>query len=465
MDVDTIAAVSTAAGVGAIAVVRVSGPGADTVLARLAPDTGGLPEERRATLVQLRDPDDGTLIDRAVVVRWVAPTSYTGENVVEFSCHGGVLIPDLVLDACVRAGARKAEPGEFTRRAYLRGKLDLVQVEAVADLIEARNRALHRAALSQLERGLSARLAELREAIVEIEALLVHHLDFPEEDDPPVPMSRIVDAAGSIVERLDRMLATAPEGEMLREGALTVLAGRPNAGKSSIYNALLGEERAIVTEEPGTTRDALEATVQLGGYPFRLVDTAGLRETDARIERMGIEVARRYLQRADLVLFCVPVDETWTEDDERFLDEVRETPVVILETKADRVEGGGPVVERSTGGRHGARERMAADRVRVSVLDGRGLDELRVRLPELVYSSVVHSARENPVVTRARQTKGLTEARDEVAAFRSALLSGLPAEVASTHLRPAETALEELLGVVSLDDVLDVVFREFCVGK
>lgn len=457
MDVDTIAAVSTAPGVGAIAVVRISGPDATQVLRALAPGLDPLPDARRATLVELSDPEDRSPLDRVVASYFASPASYTGEDMVELSCHGGWLIPELVLDACVRAGARQAEPGEFTRRAYLRGKLDLLQAEAVSDLIEARSRALHRAALGQLDRGLSDRLVQLRECLVGLEALLAHHIDFPEEDEPPVSIERVLGEAAALVARLDEMLATAPEGELMREGALTVFAGRPNAGKSSLYNALLGEERAIVTEVPGTTRDALEATVQLGGFPFRLVDTAGLRDGGERIERLGIEVARRYVDRADLILLCIPVDEGATEADRAFLESVAGTPVVVVETMADR-EG----VAEPGAGLDGA---AAAGHVSLSALTGQGLDQLKRLLPELSYSAVVTASADTPIVTRRRHARALEVARSEIEAFRVGLLDGLPAEVASTHLRPAETALEELLGVVSVDDVLDVVFREFCVGK
>lgn len=454
MDVDTIAAVSSAPGPGAVAMVRLSGPEAARILLRLAPGLSAVPEPRRVSLVELRGPGDGALLDRALVTYFAAPASYTGEDVVEISCHGGTLVPELVLDGCVQAGARRADPGEFTRRAYLRGKVDLVQAEAVADLIEARSRALHRAALAQLDQGLSLRLAGLRDAIVRIEALLVHHIDFPEEDEPPVPTDRILEQVDAVLAEIDGLLATAPEGELLREGALAVLAGRPNAGKSSLYNALLGEERAIVTEEPGTTRDALVATVSLGGFPFRLVDTAGLREAGERVERIGIEVTRRYLERADVVLLCVPAGSARTEEERAFAATLR-VPFVWVETKSDLAASG------STSGDGGEK----APRVLVSVRTGEGLDALRRVLPQLVYSGVVSASPDAPVLTRARHRRGLEVARTELQAFRSGLAGGLPAEVAASHLRPAESALEEVLGAISTERVLDAVFAEFCVGK
>jgi tRNA modification GTPase len=359
----------------------------------------------------------------------------------------------------VRAGARRADPGEFTRRAYLRGKLDLVQAEAVADLVEARSRALRRAALGQLERGLSTRIAALREALIGVEALLAHHIDFPEEDDAPVPVAEIVARAGRVAGDMDALLAAAPEGELLREGALAVLAGRPNVGKSSLYNALIGEERAIVTDEPGTTRDALVTAVQLGGFPFRLVDTAGLREAEERVERIGIEVTRRYLDRADVVLLCVPAAEGLGGVERAFLAGLGDVPVVLVETKEDAATSG----ERDASGPSHVRD--VAGRVRTSAVTGRGLDGLRALLPDLVYSAVVSASADAPVLTRARHREALERARGEVTAFREGLEHGLPAEVAATHLRAAEAALEELLGTISSEDVLDAVFAHFCVGK
>jgi len=462
MDVDTIASVSTAPGVGAIAVVRLSGPRAGELLLQLAPALFEMPQPRWATLVELRDPTDGAPLDRAVATCYRGPASYTGEDLVELSCHGGWLVPAMVLEACVRAGARRADPGEFTRRAYLHGKLDLIQAEAVTDLVEARSRAFHRAALGQLERGLSARVAGLRKSLVGLEAVLAHHIDFPEEDDAPVPVEEIAGRAGALAAEMEAMLATAPEGELLREGAQAVLAGRPNVGKSSLYNALIGEERAIVTEEPGTTRDALVTTVELGGFPFRLVDTAGLRESEARIERMGIEVTRKYLERADVVLLCVPAGEEPGEEEDSFLAGLDGVPVVLVETKADLEERS----SRAAGsGAPAAPGQKMVNKVRVSTVSGEGLGVLREALPRLVYSKVVSASPDAPVLTRRRQRDALALARREVLAFAQALADDLPPEVASTHLRTAETALEELLGVISGEDVLDAVFAEFCVGK
>jgi tRNA modification GTPase len=449
---DTIAAIATPQGRGAVAVLRVSGPRALDVLRTIAPALGeAVPRVQQ--LVALRHPETGELLDRGLVTYFAAPASYTGEDTVEIATHGGVLTPQLVLDALLAAGARAAEPGEFTRRAYLNGKLDLLQAEAVADLIDGRSRALHRAAVHQMERGLSRRIGELRDAIIGAEALIAYSIDFPEEDEPPVPPARIRASAGDVIGRIDALLATAPEGELLREGALTVLAGRPNSGKSSLFNALLGTERAIVTDVPGTTRDALESSVSIDGYPFRLVDTAGLRETVDTVEGMGIEVARRYLAAADLVLFCVEPGREMEADEAAFVADVDPTHLVIVRTKSDR-RGGAPVDPWD-----------AAPAVSVSALTGDGLRELRQALLARAFGGILGEPGEAPLVTRERHARALRTARDEVRDFLAALDDEVPMEFAATHLRAGAGALEDLVGAVSVDDVLDRVFGSFCVGK
>jgi tRNA modification GTPase len=270
-----------------------------------------------------------------------------------------------------------------------------------------------------------------------------------------VPLADIAVEAEALVARIEALLSTAAEGALLRDGALAVLAGLPNAGKSSLYNALIGEERAIVTDEPGTTRDALESGVQLGGYPFRLVDTAGLRDTGERVERLGVEVARRHLEKADVILLCVEAGRTSGSAEDSFLQVAPAVPVILIETKADLGE---MPTEEIVGSRF-------AGRVRVSARTGEGLEDLRGLLPTLVYSGLVVHQGDQPVITRRRQARALSGARDEVRAFGEALEDGVPPEVASAHLRSAESFLEELVGAVSREDVLDAVFREFCVGK
>jgi tRNA modification GTPase len=464
---DTIVALGTPPGVAALAVIRLSGPHSWDVVRRVCPGLPTRREPRKVTLAQARDPDTGEPLDQVLVTRFAGPGSYTGEDMAEVSCHGGWVSSSLILDACLRGGARRAEEGEFTRRAFLNGKMDLLQAEAVLDLIESRNPALHRAAVGQLHRGLSKRIEEIRQGLMDLEVLLMHHLDFPEEDDPPVPTARILDRAGEVMGMMEELLRTAPEGELLREGAATVLAGRPNSGKSSLFNALLGEERAIVTEVPGTTRDALEGVVSLGGFPFRLVDTAGLRDTREEVERLGVEVARRHLKNADLILFCVEVGRALDPREIRFLEEVMGTPVVLVGTKADlcrRGDGEGGWPGGLEPGPDGGGPRVEGVVV-VSAQEGTGMERLRKLLPELAFRGLVRSGAGVPLLTRRRHAAGVREALRELQAFCGALAEGLPAEVAATHLRPAETALEGLLGVIPREEILDRVFREFCIGK
>lgn len=448
---DTIAAVSTAPGRAAIAVVRASGPEVSSIARRTLGED--LPE-RRPSLRWLAHPETGESVDHVLATFYPSPESYTGEDMLELSCHGGPLSPQLVLDAVLAAGARSAHPGEFTRRAYLNGKLDLLQAEAVLDLVDGRSAAQHRAAVLQLDRGLSRRIDELRDAIIHCEALIAYDIDFPEEDEGPVSAETIDAAAQDIVQRIDRLLETASDGALLRDGALTVIAGRPNAGKSSLLNALCGFERVIVTEEPGTTRDAVEVVVSLGGCPFRLVDTAGLRDDAGVVERIGIEVARRYLASADVVLFCAEAGRPLSDEETDFLKEIESRIVIPVRTKSD-------LTEATTDPPGGADD----SEIRVSAISGHGLGELRDRLIEAVFSGVIRDRGEEPLVTRERHARDLRTARSEIEAFCDARRSGLAPEVAATHLKAATHALEELVGVVATDDLLARVFSDFCVGK
>jgi tRNA modification GTPase len=397
-------------------------------------------------------------VDRVLATFFPGPASYTGEDLLEVSSHGGTLIPQLVLDAVLAAGARTAEPGEFTRRAYLNGRIDLLQAEATADLIEAASPALANAALRQLERGLSHRIETLRERFIEAQALLAYDIDFPDEDDGPLDSRRVDAAVAALRQDLDSLLALAPEGEMLREGALTVIAGRPNAGKSSLFNSLVGFERAIVTEHPGTTRDAIEAVVGVEGYPFRLVDTAGLHEAAEAVEEIGIEVARSYLGRADVVLFCVEDGRVLEEDERAFLKEWPSNgrTTILVRTKADLHP------------KANAQESVGPDpsipQLRLSAEAGEGIAALREQMLAAAWSTV-RARPEAPLVTRRRHVRALESARRSVEEFCAASEAAMPPEIAVTHLQDATLRLEELLGLVSTEDLLDRVFASFCVGK
>lgn len=444
----TIAAISTSPGRGAIAVVRLSGadvrPIAERILRRLPA------EIRHATLTHVVDPTTDVVIDEVVATYYQAPGSFTGEDMLEIATHGGLLVPATVLAAAISAGAREAQPGEFTRRAVLNGKLDLLQAEAIGDLIDARSSAAHRQALRQLDGELSRRSLALRDRILHVEALLAYEIDFPEEDDGPIPRERIQHAAESALAEIRSLLATADQGTLIHEGALVVFAGAPNAGKSSLFNALLGEGRAIVTEVPGTTRDAIEAVLDRPRWPLRLVDTAGLRTTTDRLEQLGIETAERYLAGAALVLACGESEEDVDHVD-ALVRARTSAPVLAVRTKADLVANNTQIGGRS---------------LAVSARSGTGLSELLEAIDRRLIEDHGAPEGDSSGLTRTRHRVAVAVAAEELSAFCSALATGtLPASIAAIHVRSAADALGELIGVVQTDDVLDVVFRQFCVGK
>lgn len=447
-DQDTIVALATPPGRGATALVRMSGPSAFAIATR---HLGSWPPEARTS--HLCDVmDEAEKLDTALVTLFPAPNSFTGEDTVEISTHGGYLVASSVIAALMVSGARQASAGEFTRRAVLNGKLDVLQAESIGDLIDARSHAMQRTALAQLDGGLSRRLLALRDDLIDLEALLAYDVDFPEEDDGPIPRERIRGGARRIVESLTSLLATAPLGELVREGATVVIAGAPNAGKSSLFNALLGRSRAIVTPIPGTTRDAIEAVVDTGKWPLRLVDTAGLRPTEDQLERMGIEVSERYLGEADVVLAC--------GDDARSLEHTigvirahSEAPIVAVRTKSDLVTNS---------------DQMPPSREAhwVSAEHGSGFPELVAAIERVIDARQGEITPDLPILTNARHRRAIETACLEAREFEHAWVEErLPATIAAVHLRTAASALEELIGSVEIEDVLDRVFSSFCVGK
>ncbi len=441
---DPIVALATPAGRSALAVIRLSGAGAFDIAARVIPRFRTDPP-RTAHYAAFRDAS-GALLDRGLYLVFPGPRSETGEDVVEFQCHGGLSVPARLLAAIEAAGARPAHPGEFTRRAVTNGKLDLLQAEALGDLIDAEAPAQAAAALTQLEGGLSRRIAELRAALIELLALLAYDVDFPEEDDGPVSRDRIEAARAAVAAGVERLLGTAPLAERVRRGALVVLAGPPNAGKSSLFNALLGRERALVTEVAGTTRDAIEAHVDFHGWPIRLVDTAGLGETSDRIEALGQEMSRRFQEGADLVVVC---------DDG---------------TMGRRADGTmGRRADGTTGRELRVRTKSdlggAGEGLPVSALTGAGLGDLKRAIVERLFQRGAGFADLEPALTRERHREALDRAREALVRTAEQLGPGGESVLAAHHVQEAVRALDSLVGSVNVEEVLDRVFANFCVGK
>jgi tRNA modification GTPase len=452
---DTIAAIATAAGRGALAIVRVSGPRAHEIGAAVLER---FPERARTVVLSPVLDATGTELDEAVVTRYDAPASFTGEDAIEIITHGGFVVPATVLGALISLGARLALPGEFTRRAVLNGKLDILQAEATGDLVNASSRAAQRVAVRQLDGGLSRRILALRDELIALEALIAYDIDFPEEDDGPIAPQRITDAAERIHELLGRLLATARAGQLVREGALVVLAGAPNVGKSSLFNALLGEARAIVTDMPGTTRDAIEAVIDTPALPLRLVDTAGMREAHDPVERIGVEISASYASRAAVVLACWDDESSLRAIDEA-LSRMQIGPIIAVRTKADLSSASADLDVAGT-------VSNCVAGLSVSAETGAGLSALLETITSIATGDAGPIEVDAPMLTQERHRFAVRRALDEVRLFQDAWSSKrVPAPVAAVHLREAISTLEDLIGSVDVEDVLDEVFRRFCVGK
>ena len=444
---DTIAAIATPPGRGGVGIVRVSGRGAARIAQELL---GRLPQPRYALLASFNDAA-GQAIDQGLALYFKAPASFTGEDILELQGHGGPVVMDLLLQRVLALGARLAAPGEFSRRAYLNDKLDLVQAEAVADLIDSQTAAAARSAMRSLTGEFSDRVNALVGKITKLRMYVEAAIDFPEEEIDFLADNRIATALSGLIEQADGLLQRANTGRLLRDGMTLVIAGRPNAGKSSLMNALTGQDSAIVTHIPGTTRDVLREQVELDGLPLHIVDTAGLREAYDAVEKEGVRRARDELARADHAL--------WVFDGERDPDAAGladaglppELPITRIRNKADLVG-----IATGLDERHGAAE------ISLSAKTGAGVDVLREHLKNLVS---FQGASEGDFSARRRHLDAITRARDLMISGERALKNGRAGELLAEDLRQAQLALSEITGEFSADDLLGEIFGSFCIGK
>lgn len=456
---DTIVALATPPGRSGLGVVRLSGPEAVGFARRLCSDNKYDPNPRHASLKALADLETGEPIDEAVLTYFKGPHSFTGEDVVEISCHGSPVLLRQIIDACLKLGARLAEPGEFTLRALANGRMDLAEAEAVRDLIDARTAASARQAVRQMRGEFSDRLQPIKDNLLDAIVVLESALEFVEDDLPEMQTARLRDNLQQIADETGEMAATFKAGRLLREGLKVTFAGRPNVGKSSLFNALLGTERAIVTEIAGTTRDQINEGFVVHGIPVLLTDTAGLRETQDTVESIGVERSRRAIADADLVIVVIDASDVSPDEDAQVLENISELPHVVAINKVDKIASVDDTVDRV--GR--IAKNGSGEIVPVSAKTGRGLDELK---HAIVHPLIAHEGVDGGfLVTDARHHDLLARSRDEILSSLELLDQKASEELTLIGLHNALRYLGQITGETTTEDMLTRIFSTFCIGK
>lgn len=451
---DTIVAIATAPGRGGVGIVRLSGPRAFELA---TPVVGTLPPPRHARHGAFSDPATGFAIDDGLCLVFPGPNSYTGEDVVELQGHGGPVVLDHLLQILVDVGARMARPGEFTERAFLNGRIDLAQAEAVADLIDAGSRAAADAAARTLSGAFSQEIDGINQRLIDLRVYIEAALDFPEEEIDFLADTRLLTRMDELVAALNQVLDKTAQGVSLREGLQIAIIGQPNAGKSSLLNRLTGDEHAIVTDIPGTTRDVLTASFQIDGLPMHLVDTAGLRHSDDPVEQEGIRRAWQAAQKADVVIHLIDDRQGWSDADATLAADIAErlpnTPVLRVFNKID--------LSGSTAGAV-TRPEPVGEVLAISARQGDGIAELEDRLKRIAGYG---ANREGQYIARRRHLTALEGAREEIEAARTVLREMGSGELAAESLRYAQRHLGEITGQMTADDLLGQIFSSFCIGK
>lgn len=455
---DTIAAISTAPGIGGIGIIRISGEDAFNIAGEIFKGKKSFKEIASHTVNygRIMNPEGGNAIDEVLLVKMKRPNTFTREDVVEINCHGSAAVLSQVLELVIRKGARPAEPGEFTQRAFLNGRIDLSQAEAVIDLINSKTKESSRAAVEQLEGRLSRVLKGIRTKLVELLAHIEVTVDYPEHDIEEITGERVYNEAIGSGEKLAELIRSFEKGRILREGLNVVIAGRPNVGKSSLLNELAGKNKAIVTDIPGTTRDIIEEYVNINGIPVKLTDTAGIRQTEDRVEMMGVERARGALEGADLVVVMLDAAEGMTGENRELLESVENKKVVVLLNKSDSVDE--QVLDE-------LEKKLSGMQVlRTSVLEGTGIEALEEYIARVFVKGEV-SANNEVLLTNIRHKnlaeKALKSLRDACTAYEG----GMPLDCLSIDIRNAVEYLGEITGESVSEDVMHEIFNRFCIGK
>lgn len=455
---DTIAAIATPLGEGSIAVIRVSGPDAIPNVEQVFKSRTRLTEAATHTVHYgfIQDPESLEKVDEVLVTVMRAPRSFTMEDVVEIGCHGGLVSVKKVLDLLLSKGIRLAEPGEFTKRAFLNGRIDLSQAEAVIDLIRSKSDRAYKIAMKQAEGSLSQQIKQLRQQLVELMAHIEVNIDYPEHDVEEMTSAFIVDKSREAIAKIDELLKTAEQGKIIREGIVTAIVGRPNVGKSSLLNALAQENRAIVTDIPGTTRDVIEEYVTINGIPLKLLDTAGIRETSDVVEQIGVEKSRSALSDADLILLVLNAGEELNDDELQLLEQLKDRQVIVIVNKID-------LPRKLDIGRLSSfldEERI----VMMSVQENRGMEELEKAISAIFFSGRLES-NDATYVSNVRHIHLLKEAKASLREAMTAAEQFVPIDMIQIDVRNSWEQLGEIIGDSVGESLIDQIFSQFCLGK